>query len=286
VIARGQLLDLGYSVKAIEHRIAKGRLHRVWPGVFAVGRPALIQKGRWMAAVLSCGTGAYLSHESAAALWSIRPLTRGQIDVSVPSHLRPRRRGIDVHRRKMLAPGVTKHHAIPVTTPTSTLIDLATKLDRSRLEAAVNEADKLGLVDPERLRSALDASQPRPGTRVLRVMLDEATFVLTDSELERLFLPIARRAGLSLPNTGCLVNGFKVDFFWPHLGLVVETDGLRYHRTAVQQSRDRRRDQTHIANGLTVLRFTHAQVKFDAGDVEATLVEVAQRLLAVVPAAR
>jgi very-short-patch-repair endonuclease len=74
------------------------------------------------------------------------------------------------------------------------------------------------------------------------------------------------------------VNGFKVDFYWPTLGLVVETDGLRYHRTAAQQTRDRVRDQVHTAAGLTPLRFTRAQIRFDAVGVEATLRAVARRL--------
>ncbi len=65
----------------------------------------------------------------------------------------------------------------------------------------------------------------------LRRVLDARTFVLTDSELERMMLPLIRRAGLPLPRTGVMLNGFKVDFFWPEIGLVVETDGLRYHRT-------------------------------------------------------
>jgi very-short-patch-repair endonuclease len=47
------------------------------------------------------------------------------------------------------------------------------------------------------------------------------------------------------PKTGVRLNGFKVDFFWPDHGLVVETDGRRYHRTPAQQGRDRRRDQAH-----------------------------------------
>jgi hypothetical protein len=38
--------------------------------------------------------------------------------------------------------------------------------------------------------------------RALREVLDRATFVLTDSELERRFLPIARRAGLPRPPPG------------------------------------------------------------------------------------
>ena len=67
--------------------------------------------------------------------------------------------------------------------------------------------------------------------------------MLTDSALERLFLPVASAAGLPHPETGVWLNGFKVDFHWPALGLVVETDGLRYHRTASQQAADRRRDQ-------------------------------------------
>jgi very-short-patch-repair endonuclease len=109
-------------------------------------------------------------------------------------------------------------------------------------------------------------------------ILDRNTFVITDTKLERRFLPIARRAGLPRPQTQRHVNGFRVDFYWPELGLVVETDGLRYHRTAVQQSRDRVRDQAHMAAGLTCVRFTHAQVRFQPGRVEATLSAVAGRL--------
>ena len=85
-------------------------------------------------------------------------------------------------------------------------------------------------------------------------------------------------AGLPEPQTGRHLNGFKVDFHWPALKLVVETDGLRYHRTPAQQARDRLRDQTHAAAGLTTLRFTHAQVRFDPRHVQATLAAVAGRV--------
>jgi very-short-patch-repair endonuclease len=69
-----------------------------------------------------------------------------------------------------------------------------------------------------------------------------------------------------------------VDFYWPRLGLVVETDGLRYHRTPSQQARDRLRDQAHTAAGLTTLRFTAAQVRFEEARVKATLIAVVTRL--------
>jgi very-short-patch-repair endonuclease len=73
------------------------------------------------------------------------------------------------------------------------------------------------------------------------------------------------------------VNGFRVDFYWPALGLVVETDGLRYHRTPSQQAHDRRRDQALAAAGLTTLRFTHAQVAFEPAHVAHTLRAVVAR---------
>jgi len=88
-----------------------------------------------------------------------------------------------------------------------------------------------------------------------------------------------RQAGLPRPRTQEHVNGFRVDFYWPELGLVVETDGLRYHRTPAEQARDRRRDQAHTAAGLTCLRFTHAQVRFEPDHVWATLAASAFHML-------
>lgn len=142
------------------------------------------------------------------------------------------------------------HDGIPVTSPAQTILDLATELLPLELERAVNEADKLGLIDPEELRIWLDAHGSEPGVRALRALLDRHTFLLSDSELEILFRPIAKKAGLGSPLTKETVSGFEVDFFWPALGLVVETDGLRYHRTPAAQARDRRRDQAHTARGL------------------------------------
>lgn len=279
VIGRGQLLGLGFSRDAIQHRIDKGRLHPLWPGVYAVGRPQVTRFGRWMGAVLACGPGAALSHESAAALWQIRPEEQPQTHISVPSPCLRRRHGILAHRRSNLAPHeLTRQQDIPVTAPATTLIDLAARVSPADLEAAINAADRHGLISPESLRATIERTPRRSGLAVLRRLLDRQTFVLTESELERLFLAIARDVGLSRPQTGCRLNGFKVDFYWPDLRLVIETDGLRYHRTPGQQAQDRRRDQVHTAAGLRPLRFTHAQVCFEADHVRTVLRRVAGHL--------
>jgi very-short-patch-repair endonuclease len=96
--------------------------------------------------------------------------------------------------------------------------------------------------------------------------------------LERIFLPLVSQAGLPLPLTRQRLNGFRVDFFWPDLRLVVETDGLRYHRTPSQQARDQVRDQAHIAAGFTPIRFTHEQVRYEEEYVRSMLRAVARRL--------
>lgn len=276
VLSRRQLMALGFSADAIRHRLAAGRLHFVYRGVYAVGRPQVSRHGRWVAALLACGPGAVLSHQSVAELLGIRRARPGPIHVSVPAHVLRRVPGVEVHRRAALR--VATHEGIPATSPADTLIDLAVGLPRAALETAINEADKHDLIDPETLREVLADTAPRPGVRALRDLLDRATFRLTDSELERYFLRVVRRVGLPVPETGAELGGFSVDFFCPGLGLVVETDGLRYHRTPDAQAKDRRRDQTHTAAGLTPVRFTHAQIRFEADHVEAILATIARRL--------
>jgi hypothetical protein len=105
VVARRQLLALGLSAKAIKHRVAKGRLHPVWRGIYAVGRPRLTAHGRWMAAVLACGPEAALSHGTAAALWGMRPPRHDEIEVSVPANVRRDRPGVIVHAEPTSARG-------------------------------------------------------------------------------------------------------------------------------------------------------------------------------------
>jgi hypothetical protein len=216
-----------------------------------------------MAAVLACGDGAFLTHLSAGALYGICEERPGRIEVGVPCTHLVGPADLRVRRRpSLLADEVGALNRIPVTSPVQTMIDLATVQGPRYLLRSINEADKLEVIEADALREALDERVGQPGVRPLRTLLDRETFVLSDEELERLFLPIARSVGLPLPKTKEVVNDFEVDFFWPQLGLVVETDGRRYHRTPLAQARDLERDQAHTASGLTPLRFTHHQVKY------------------------
>jgi hypothetical protein len=279
VVAHRQLVALGFTSSAVKHRIRTGRLRPIYRGVYSVGRAELSRRGGWMAAVLSCGEGAFLTHLSAAALYGICKERPGRIEVAVrgtylvgPPDLRVRR------RPSLPSQDVGTVRRIPVTSPVRTLIDLANEQGPITLLRTVNEADKRDVIRADDLRLALEKYAGQPGVRVLRTLLDRDTFVLSDEELERLFLPLAREVGLSLPRTKIWLNDFEVDFFWPDLRLVVETDGLRYHRTPSAQARDLERDQAHTAAGYTRLRFSHWQVKHEAGYVRRILGETAARL--------
>ncbi len=248
-------------------------------GIYAVGWPHLTEKRRWMAAVLIGGEGAALSHHSAAALLGIGAERGGLIDISVRRRCELRRVGMRIRGRPTLAVSdILLHDDIPVTGPARTLVDMATELGPVATERAVNDADKRDLIDPETLRIALDRYAGEPGVRPLRKLLDRLTFRLSDSDLEIFFRPIAAAAGLPSPLSKQFVNGFEVDFYWPDLGLVVETDGLRYHRTPSSQARDARRDRTHVIAGMSPLRFTHYEIRYERALVRRGLASAASML--------
>jgi very-short-patch-repair endonuclease len=277
VITRRQLLAMGYTSRAIEIRIAKGRLHRVHAGVYAVGRASLAREGHFAAAVLACDDGAALSDHSAAEHWCMLLGPFAPIHVSVPAASRGARPGIRVHRRTAFE--VTRHMGIRVTTAACTIVQLASSsMSDGRLERAMNEAVNRDLTDPDRLRETVAGMPHRRGAPRVLSILDRDTYAVTDSRLEQRLLRIVRAAGLPKPATQVRREGGRVDFYWPDLGLVVEADSLRFHRTPAQQLADRLRDQAHAAAGLVTLRFTHWQICFDADHVAATLVAVIRRL--------
>ena len=220
-----------------------------------------------MAAVLACGDGAMLSHRSAAELWGIGH-EGVAIDLTVRRKCEIRRKGLKVRSRPSLdARSFVRPPRHPGHLTGADADRPRHRTEPLRLERAVNEADKLDLVDPETLRRALDAHKGEPGVKKLATLLDRHTFRLSDSDLEVLFRPLALAAGLPAPLTKHRVLGYEADFFFPDHDLIVETDGLRYHRTPAQQARAARRDQTHTAAGLRVLRFTHWQITHEPDEV-------------------
>jgi len=274
IVSRRQLLEIGLGSDAIWHRLKGGRLHAVHPGVYAVGHPLLLPHARYMAAVLACGDGTFLSHRAAAAVLGLRPAPSGPVEVTVRRAGGRSRRGIAVHATRSLAPReVGTCEGIPCTSPARTLVDLAAVLDRRRLQRALERSLELRIFDRRLVDAALERSRGRRGTGVLRRLLAE----LPDdpapvrSTLERRFLALVRASGLPLPAVNARIGGYEVDFHWPQARLIVETDGRATHDTPHQFERDRRRDLDLTLAGWHVIRVGWRQVLSDPDRVAALL---------------
>jgi predicted transcriptional regulator of viral defense system len=268
VISRAQLIAVGVGPHGISERVRTGRLHRLHRGVFAVGQRSLRVEAHWLAAVLACGTGAVLSHSTAAALWGLRPSASATAHVTIPSRNgRPRRAGIRVHRSSRLAlEEVTITEGIPVTTVARTLLDLADVLPMQALKRAIDEAEYRRLFDLTSLTAAVQNSPGRRGGLVLDLTSGPAQ--RTRSPLEDRLLDLIDRHGLPPPRVGIRIAGYEVDFAWPDHKLIVETDGGAAHRRRSAFESDRLRDRRTLRARFKTIRLTDESMDDEAAVVD------------------
>jgi very-short-patch-repair endonuclease len=235
-----------------------------------------------MAAVLACGDGAVLSHRAAGRLLGIIPFGSGLPEVTRPTGWRPQP-GIVQHRSLLSPDEVELVAGIGVTGLSRTLIDLASILSRERLEAAMNEAEVLGLTDRISVQALLDRYPRRRGTAMLRAILDDTQRArgVTRRELERRFTVALASTDLPRPhrNADVAVAGrfFEVDCLWRAERLIVELDGGFVHGTWRASERDRERDRLLMVDGWRVVRITWRQLRDDAPAVVADLRRLLRR---------
>lgn len=253
-----------------------GRLHRLHREAFAVGRSRVGQRGRWLAAVLACESGALLSHASAAALWGIARQRGHVVDVTAPGgrQFRPGRDGIRLHRGRLHDGDEAECAGIPVTTVARTLFDLAEVVDLQTLRRAWEEADRLHLLHLQAVERVCERGYGRRALRPIRPLLAEAhapTF--TRSPLEHRFAEFCRErlADLPAPRTNVSILEHEVDAYWPARRLVVEMDGWEYHGHRAAFERDRARDAEMQAAGYRVIRLTHRQLETEANRIATQL---------------
>jgi hypothetical protein len=281
VIGRRQLVELGVHRLRIARWLEAGRLVEVHPGAYGMGHAALRREGRFMAAVLSAGPGAVLSHAAAAALWQLRP--GGRTEVTTTRNVR---REFRVHRVRALLPEhTTSLHAIPCTTPMRTLADIAEGSSTRQIERAVDNAYFHELFDLTALAPILDARRRRPGAARLTRLLEghRPGTTQTRSRNEEAFLALIDRAGLPRPELNArllLSDGtpITVDALWADSKLIAEIDVFHTHdaRPTTFET-DRRRDALLQAMGYTVVRFTARQLAEDPAHVVATVRQLLRR---------
>jgi hypothetical protein len=260
-ITRAQLEASGLTRNEIAERRDQGWLIRRHTGVYAVGHVPRTRESRWLAAVLALGDGAVLSHVAAGALW--RMLAGAAItEVIVPTTAGHRKRdGIVVHRQRLPASHVTVHHGIPVTTPTRTLLDLASVLSLGALAKAFEQAQVVLHLPPAPLAAeVLARPRQRGNAKLRRILVGAVDPAAVRSVLELRFLRMCASYGIPRPQVNVRIGPWTPDFLWPEHGLVVETDGYDFHRTAAARRRDAMKDEFLRGSGLDVIRLTWAEV--------------------------
>jgi very-short-patch-repair endonuclease len=262
IVTLPQLRALGVSKRAVERRIATGRLHPIHRGVYAVGHRTLTDEALFIAAVLAIGPDAALSHLSAAQLYGLRPFDRTAgtwVDVSTTRHVKPRRL-IRLHTVRGLE--TTTRNRIPVTTPARTLVDLGDVLAPRQHERAVHEAEVQRLVSVPALEAQIARSPGRRAAARLQAIIADGP-APTRSELEDAMLALLKRHGLPRPLINARIGADEVDLWFPDGDLVVELDGWRYHGTRIRHRLDARKQARLEAAGLRVLRADWWQVTGD-----------------------
>jgi very-short-patch-repair endonuclease len=275
-LADRQLRTLGVSSRAQCRAIDEGVLVRSAPGVVVVAGSADTWHRRLQVGLLVLGSGAFVSHDAAAALLGLDRSRAGAAVFTVPrQHRRQRLTGIDVHTTNSIRPhDVLTIQGFPCASATRTVVDLAASAaPPSRVAAAIDSAIRLRLSAVPVLTERLAQVRGRRGVRMLdQLMLDSGG----ESVLERTFLALVRQAGLPRPQTQHRVRAdarhvARVDFVYPEHRVVIEVSGRLGHSNPADRDRDAQRRNELQDLGCRVYEYTWGHLTRRSGWVIATL---------------
>jgi very-short-patch-repair endonuclease len=273
VLSLDELFACGLTKDGVARREARGLLHRVHRGVYAVGHPGLTREGFWLAAVKACGPGALLCRHAAGMHYGF--LTFEDRRPHVVATAKRRVDGVRTYwTRDLCELDWRRHGGIPVTTPERTLLDLAATLPDLALRRAMSRAQSLRLTSPRQLAAILDRTNTRPGRkRYARVLA--ARPPATRSELEDRVHDLILAGGFAPPevNEPLDIAGRRLlpDFRWPEQRLVVEADGRQWHDNPQAIADDAERQALLEAHGERVIRVDWRQATVHIAQTQARI---------------
>lgn len=280
-----QLRGVGLADSVIADAVARGRLHRVFHGVYSVGHRHLDPRARLLAATLACGPGSVVSHGTAAWLLGLGSTRPGSIDVIAPVEAGRRIAGI---RRRFVPPPakgeVWIRSGVPVTNAARTIVDFAgtPEARNGGLSAVIEQAVVLGVLDIAGIDRVLDGPRRRGTKTLLRTLEPWRRYrrgIKIRSRMEAKLLPLLTEAGLPIPRTNQRIRigeeVFEVDFLWAREKVVVETDGGAFHDNPAAGARDSHRNHALSDAGYRIPRLGWEDLR-DRPDQ--TLTEIAHLL--------
>lgn len=148
----------GFSREVLRHHAATGRYIRIHRGLYRLRDYPSSPYEDLMAAWLSLGPDAVISHDSALALLELGTIIPNSIHVTVPRGRRYARRrpGITLHTttQPITPADRIEREGIPTTTPARTIVDVAaTNIGPDQVEMAVEQALTRGLTTRDELEA-------------------------------------------------------------------------------------------------------------------------------------
>ncbi|MDQ2826376.1 MAG: type IV toxin-antitoxin system AbiEi family antitoxin domain-containing protein [Actinomycetota bacterium] len=260
-----QALAAGLSPCQVRHRVRSGEWSPIRPGVYAIGGAPPTWLQAVAAVALSSGPNAWISHQTAGALWSLPGVTDDAIHVVTSLDRRIRLAGAVGHRSGALfSADLTTRAGIPVTTPARTLVDVSACLTSRQLGMAVDDALRrrvMTLVSLQRCVARLAGAPGRRPAAVEELLLQRLPGCGPgDSDLETRVLRLLVAAGFPPPVQQHRVRlggrTFRIDLAYPELCLAIELDGWEFHRARTAFDDDRSRANLLVVQGWAVVRFT------------------------------
>lgn len=249
----------GATDAAIRGAVRRGEVLRLERGVLALpGADPELVAAKQARALLTC-----VSAAPRFGLWLLKPAAKPHY-----WHSNGRRSGACVsHRLPLTQPGPSGAVAALPDVLLHALLCLPPLESLVMVESAHNR----GAIDLGFLRRHLAGNRCGKARDVVARVERGA-----DSLLETLARVLFRDAGIATETQVWIDGVGRVDFLLEGF-LIVEIDGLAFHLEARQFKKDRRRDNSAVAQGLPVLRFFYDDVVFAPEVVLAQVREVLAR---------
>jgi very-short-patch-repair endonuclease len=177
--------------------------------------------------------------------------------ITAPTRQRVKRDFV-VHFARLAPEDVAVVEGIPVTSVARTVLDLAPDESTRSLHRMMDRAEERKTFDLRRFDRLLARAGGHPGRGKLRYALDtfKPEHAVLRSDLERRFRDLVVAAGLPMPQTNVVVEGYELDAYWEAEAFAVELDVYATHGSRSSFEADRERQDDLLLAGIALIRVT------------------------------
>lgn len=255
-----QLLTV-MSRQQLDTQVQKGKLVRVWSGVYSTRSPTT--RDRLAALDLLMGHEAVACLGTAAALYGFDTESTTAVHIfDDGTRMRPTV-GLMVHQRTG-AP-IQRIAGRLATTPAWTAVEVARQLRRPRALATLDAALHSSWCTPSELAHAVDEQRGRRGIVQVRELVALADG-RAESAMESEARLVMRDHGLPAPELQYEIRSregecWRVDFAWPEARVAAEYDSVEWHAGRSEMLRDKARFAAIQELGWVVIPIVSADVR-------------------------